>query len=165
MRPSDENAVPRRSILEKLLVKKWEYSFPPFFLGLRLAIGVILVAVGILLLPHTYLGLLPLAFAALAFVFGPTYTTRSPRAGRQLHRGLRNPIGPVTGLLACLPSRIVAGPATVGGVADEDTFAWWCAESGDGLVDGGGLGLRRSGSLLVRASISVRGGAGRGRLW
>lgn len=71
MRPSDENAVRRRSILEKLLVKKWEYSFPRFFLGLRLAIGVILVAVGILLLPHTYLGLLPLAFAALAFVFGP----------------------------------------------------------------------------------------------
>jgi hypothetical protein len=71
MRTSDENAVPRRSILEKLLVKKWEYSFPRFFLGLRLAIGVILVAVGILLLPHTYLGLLPLAFAVLAFVFGP----------------------------------------------------------------------------------------------
>ena len=71
MRPSGGNDVPRRSILEKLLVKKWEYSFPRFFLGLRLAIGVILVAVGLLLLPHTYLGLLPLAFAALAFVLGP----------------------------------------------------------------------------------------------
>ena len=71
MRPSDENAVPRRSILEKLLVKKWEYSFPRFFLGLRLAIGVILDAVGILLIPQTYLGLLPLAFAALAFALGP----------------------------------------------------------------------------------------------
>jgi hypothetical protein len=70
-RSSDENAVPRRSILEKLLVKKWEYSLPRVFLGLRLAIGVILVAVGILLLPHTCLGLLPLPFAALAFVFGP----------------------------------------------------------------------------------------------
>jgi hypothetical protein len=71
MRPSDENAVPRRSILEKLLVKKWEYSFPSFFLGLRLAIGVTLDAVGVLLLPHIYLGLLPLAFAALAFALGP----------------------------------------------------------------------------------------------
>ncbi len=71
MRPSHEDAVPRRSILEKLLVKKWEYSFPRFFLGLRLGIGVTLVVVGILLLPHTYLGVLPLAFAALAFVFGP----------------------------------------------------------------------------------------------
>jgi hypothetical protein len=71
MRPSDENAAPRRSIPEKLLVKKWEYPYPRVLLGLRLAIGVILVAVGILLLPHTHLGLLPLAFAALAFVGGP----------------------------------------------------------------------------------------------
>ena len=55
MRPSDGNAVPRRSVFEKLLVKKWEYSVPRFFLGLRLAIGVILDAVGILLLPHTHL--------------------------------------------------------------------------------------------------------------
>jgi hypothetical protein len=67
----DEKAVPPRSILEKLLVKKWEYSVPRFFLGLRLAIGVILDAVGILLLPHTPLALLPLAFAALAFALGP----------------------------------------------------------------------------------------------
>ena len=86
MRPSDENAVPRRSILAKLLVRKWEYSFPRAFLGLRLAIGVILVAVGILLLPHTYLGLLPLAFAALAFVLGPYIYNRSPSVGRQLPR-------------------------------------------------------------------------------
>jgi len=71
MRPSDENAVPRRSILEKLLVKSWEYRFPRFFLGLRLAIGVTLDAVAVLLLPHTHLGLLPLAFAALAFALGP----------------------------------------------------------------------------------------------
>ena len=71
MHPSDENAVPRRSILEKLLVRKWEYPYPRVLLGLRLAIGVVLVAVGILLLPHTYLGLLPVAFAALAFVGGP----------------------------------------------------------------------------------------------
>ena len=48
MRPSGGNDVPHRSILEKLLVKKWEYSFPRFFLGLRLAIGVILVAAGLL---------------------------------------------------------------------------------------------------------------------
>ena len=84
MRPSGENAVPRRSILAKLLVRNWEYSFPRAFLGLRLAIGVILVAVGILLLPHTYLGLLPLAFAALAFVLGPyiynQVTQRRPAA-------------------------------------------------------------------------------------
>ena len=71
MRPSDENAIPQRSILEKLVVRKWEYPYPRVLLGLRIAIGVILVAVGIFLLPHTYLGLLPLAFAALAFVGGP----------------------------------------------------------------------------------------------
>jgi hypothetical protein len=71
MHPSYENAVPERSILEKLLVRRWEYPYPRVLLGLRLAIGVILVVVGILLLPHTYLGLLPLAFAALAFVGGP----------------------------------------------------------------------------------------------
>ena len=71
MGPSDGNAAPQRSILVKLLVKRWEYWHPRVLLGLRLAIGVILVVVGILLLPHTYLGLLPLAFAALAFVGGP----------------------------------------------------------------------------------------------
>jgi hypothetical protein len=71
MRPPYENAVPQRSILEKLLVGKWEYPYPRVLLALRLAIGVTLVAVGILLLPHTYLGLLPLAFAALSFVGGP----------------------------------------------------------------------------------------------
>jgi hypothetical protein len=71
MRQSDENAVPQRSILEKLLVRKWEYPYPRVLLGLRLVIGAVLVAVGILLLPHTYLGLLPLAFAVLAFVGGP----------------------------------------------------------------------------------------------
>lgn len=71
MRPSDENAAPQQSILEKLLIKKWEYPYPRVLLGLRLAIGVVLVVVGILLLPDTYLGLLPLAFAALAFAGGP----------------------------------------------------------------------------------------------
>jgi hypothetical protein len=71
MRLPDGNAAPQRSILAKLLVKRWEYWHPRVLLGLRLAIGGTLVAVGILLLPHTYLGLLPLAFAALAFVLGP----------------------------------------------------------------------------------------------
>jgi hypothetical protein len=71
MLPSDGNAASRQSLLEKLLVKQWEYSVPRFFLGLRLAIGVILDVVGILLLPHTPLALLPLAFAALAFALGP----------------------------------------------------------------------------------------------
>jgi hypothetical protein len=46
-----------------------------------MAIGFILVAAGIHLLPHTYLALLPLAFAALAFVFGP-YTYNKVIQGR-----------------------------------------------------------------------------------
>lgn len=71
MPPSAGDAASRQSILEKLLVKKWEYSVPRFFLGLRLAIGVTLDVVGILLLPHTPLALLPLAFSALAFALGP----------------------------------------------------------------------------------------------
>ncbi len=76
MRPPEENAAPSRSILAKVLVRKWEYPYPRVLLGLRLAVGGTLVAVGILLLPHTYLGLLPLAFAALAFAGGPYIYTK-----------------------------------------------------------------------------------------
>ena len=94
MRPSDENAVPRRSILEKLLVKSWEYRFPRFFLGLRLAIGVTLDAVAVLLLPHTDLGLLPLASRRWLSRSDPTSTSRSTRVARQLHRDVRSRIGP-----------------------------------------------------------------------
>ena len=90
MRPSDESAVPRRSILEKLLIKKWEYSFPAFsslVCALPLASPSSLSASCCSRTP--VLGLLPLAFAALAFVFGPYIYNKVTRSRPwQFHSGL-----------------------------------------------------------------------------
>jgi hypothetical protein len=84
MRPSDENGALPRSILTKLLVRKWEYRHPRFFLRVRLASGLIDLALGILLLRYkSYWGLLPLAGGVLALSLGPyIYTVaRDQQAG------------------------------------------------------------------------------------
>jgi len=72
MHSPDENAAPPRSILTKLLVRKWEYRYPRTLLGLRLGAGGVTFGFGILLLRYRiWWGLLPLAAAALAFWGGP----------------------------------------------------------------------------------------------
>ena len=69
------NSVPgSRPVLMRLLVRSWEYRRPSLWVGVRFASGVFNTALGVLLLasvpwlgPLAWLGLLPLAGAALVF--------------------------------------------------------------------------------------------------
>ncbi len=63
-----------RSVLQRVLVRSWEYRRPRLAVGVRLACGIFNVALGVLLLalvawlgPLALLGVLPLAGAALIF--------------------------------------------------------------------------------------------------
>ncbi len=65
---------PPRSILERLLIREFEYHRPRLYTGVRTACGIFNVAVGVALLasvhwtgPLALLGALPLAGAALIF--------------------------------------------------------------------------------------------------
>jgi hypothetical protein len=74
MNASNDNSRSTRSIFERLLVRSWEYRRPRLAVGVRLACGIFNVALGVLLLasgpwlgPLAFLGVLPLAGAALIF--------------------------------------------------------------------------------------------------
>ena len=63
-----------RPVLMRLLVRSWEYRRPSLWVGVRFASGIFNTVLGILLLasvpwlgPFAWLGLLPLAGAALIF--------------------------------------------------------------------------------------------------
>ena len=63
-----------RSILERWLVRSWEYRRPGRYAGVRIACGIFNVVLGVVLLasvhwagPLALLGVLPLAGAALIF--------------------------------------------------------------------------------------------------
>ena len=65
---------PSRSVLERLLVRSWEYRRPRRYAGVRIACGIFNVILGVVLLastnwtgPLALLGVLPLAGAALIF--------------------------------------------------------------------------------------------------
>lgn len=70
MHATNENAPPPRSLLTKLFVRSWEYRHPRLLWGGRIAAGVLTLGLGILLIPYTWWGLLPLAAAAAAFLGG-----------------------------------------------------------------------------------------------
>lgn len=72
-RPTD-NVNPRRPVLMRLLVRSWEYRNPSVWVKVRSACGIFNVGLGVLLLasgqwlgPLAWLGVLPLAGAALIF--------------------------------------------------------------------------------------------------
>src|SRR5947208_1978256 len=74
MYASNDNSRSSRSVLERLLVRSWEYRRPRLALGVRLACGIFNVALGVLLLasvhwlgPLALLAVLPVAGAALIF--------------------------------------------------------------------------------------------------
>jgi hypothetical protein len=74
-----------RSILERLLVRPWEYRRPRRYAGVRIACGIFNAVLGVALLasvhwagPLALLGVLPLAGAALIF-----WTVRRLRASAQ----------------------------------------------------------------------------------
>jgi len=70
----DDNTAPSRSVLRRFLVRSREYRHPQVWVRVRLACGVFNVVLGVLLLtsgrwlgPLAWLGVLPLAGAALIF--------------------------------------------------------------------------------------------------
>ena len=76
---------PSRPVLERFLVRSWEYRRPRRYAGVRIACGIFNVVLGVALLasvPWTgllaLLGVLPLAGAALIF-----WTVRRLRASAQ----------------------------------------------------------------------------------
>jgi hypothetical protein len=70
----NDSAPSSQSILMRFLVRSWEYRRPRLWVGVRVACGIFNVALGVLLLasvrwlgPLAWLGVLPLAGAALIF--------------------------------------------------------------------------------------------------
>ena len=65
MDATNKNAPPPRSLLQKILIRSWEYRYPRLFWGLRCGGGVVLLALGLLLLSYSsWWGLLLLAGGA-----------------------------------------------------------------------------------------------------
>jgi len=71
--PADR-VIPSRSVLMRFLVRSWEYRHPHAWVRVRVVCGVFNLGLGVLLLasgpwlgPLAWLGLLPLAGAALIF--------------------------------------------------------------------------------------------------
>jgi len=74
MFPPNANTAPSRSVLMRFLVRSLEYRNPHVWVRVRVACGVFNVVLGVLLLasghwlgPLAWLGVLPLAGAALIF--------------------------------------------------------------------------------------------------
>ncbi len=74
MYPPNDNTAPSRSVLMRFLVRSLEYRHPHVWVRVRVACGVFNVVLGLLLLasghwlgPLAWLGVLPLAGAALIF--------------------------------------------------------------------------------------------------
>jgi hypothetical protein len=74
MYPPNDNTAASRSVLMRFLVRSREYRQPHLWVQVRVACGVFNVALGVLLLasghwlgPLAWLGVLPLAGAALIF--------------------------------------------------------------------------------------------------
>jgi hypothetical protein len=74
MYPTNDNTAPSRSVLMRFLVRSREYRHPHLWVQVRVACGVFNVVLGVLLLASghwlgrlAWLGVLPLAGAALIF--------------------------------------------------------------------------------------------------
>jgi hypothetical protein len=74
MYPPNDNTAPSQSVLMRFLVRSREYRHPDVWVRVRVACGVFNVVLGVLLLasghwlgPLAWLGVLPLAGAALIF--------------------------------------------------------------------------------------------------
>jgi len=64
------NAVPPRSVLNRLLLRSWDYRHPRVWEGVRFAVGIWLVFLGGLLLSDGYLWATLLLAAAVLFWVG-----------------------------------------------------------------------------------------------
>ena len=71
MHAPTENAAPPRSVLNRLVLRSWDYRHPRVWAGVRFAVGIWLVFLGGLLLADGYLwATLLLVAAALLFCVG-----------------------------------------------------------------------------------------------
>jgi hypothetical protein len=71
MHPPTGNAAPPRSVLNRLLLRSWDYRHPRVWAGVRFAAGICLVFLGGLLLSDGYLwATLLLVAAAVLFWVG-----------------------------------------------------------------------------------------------
>jgi len=97
MRASDDNVPPQRSVLERILIRSWEYRHLRFWAGVRIGAGVALVGLGFITLvggSFTAKAIAWAAFflvvAALQFTVGYWYTTIAyrplPQRVRELER-------------------------------------------------------------------------------
>ena len=50
MRASDDNVPPQRPVLERILIRSWEYRRLRFWAGVRIAAGTVLVGLGVITL-------------------------------------------------------------------------------------------------------------------
>jgi signal transduction histidine kinase len=50
MRASDDNVPPQRSVLERILIRSWEYRHLRFWAGVRIGAGIVLVGLGVVTL-------------------------------------------------------------------------------------------------------------------
>ena len=105
MYASNDNPPSSRSDLERLLIRSWEYRRPRLAVGVRLASGIFNVALGVLLLalvprlgPLAWLGVLPLAGAAL--IFWTVYRLQMPASRASLAASLRSGVGQPLGPLS-----------------------------------------------------------------
>ena len=50
MRTSDDNVPPQRPVLERILIRSWEYRRLRFWAGVRIGAGIVLVGLGVVTL-------------------------------------------------------------------------------------------------------------------
>ena len=89
MRASDDNVPPQRPVLERILIRSWEYRRLRFWAGVRIAAGIVLVGLGVVTLTFggndwkTYgwtMAFLALAAAQLSFAYWELAIARSASA-------------------------------------------------------------------------------------
>ena len=68
-----ENAAPPRSVLNRLVLRSWDYRHPRVWVGVRFAVGIWLVFLGGLLLADGYLWATLLLLVAAAVLFWVGY--------------------------------------------------------------------------------------------
>ena len=49
MQASNANTAPSRSVIMKILVRSWEYSYPAAIAGVRATIGILVILIGVIL--------------------------------------------------------------------------------------------------------------------
>ena len=68
MRASDDNVPPQRPVLERILIRSWEYRRLRFWAGVRIGAGTVLVGLGVITLVGGSFTAVAFAWAAFFLV-------------------------------------------------------------------------------------------------